>query len=170
MRKSLTYAAVFALISGFAVCSIPVNIDAQSSFGDDEVAVVPGNPVSVYTSVARAMRTCWFNGPRNLRAFYVFRAKVSPASAGGTAQIGIYTKGPNGKKAQLAFGLDIERAGEESRIAQKNRLFGQNESRNMRRDVLRWARRDLTCGATAQEPATVKVPLPVRHPRRRKRT
>lgn len=156
-----------------AICSAltapALSADPSQSFTDGEATLIAGRPATIYTSVARAMNTCWFNGTMGLRAQHVFFAKVEPTSRGGSAELGIYSRNTAGKRGRAALVVSIEPRGSESRVTVVNRLFQEAVYAKMRADLLRWARHDLTCGDQAATTATDGIPLPLRHPKRRTR-
>jgi len=126
---------------------------------------VPGEPVAIYTLVARGIHACWFGAGGPLRNTHVFRAEAQSQTKGGEAEITIHERdlAQADQRGQQAVRIAFENAAGLVRVAIAVTKVPPGYGEPMVRDVGAWAKGQAGCELRASFPpapeaATQKPP------------
>jgi len=115
---------------------------------------VPGEPVAIYTLVARGIHACWFGAGGPLRNTHVFRAEAQSQTKGGEAEITIHERdlAQADQRGQQAVRIAFENAAGLVRVAIAVTKVPPGFGEPMVRDVGAWAKGQAGCELRASFP------------------
>jgi len=126
---------------------------------------VSGEPIAIYTLVARGIHACWFGAGGPLRNTHVFRAEAQSQTKGGEAEIIIHERdlAQADQRGQQAVRIAFENAAGLVRVAIAVTKVPPGYGEPMVRDVGAWAKGQAGCELRASFPpapeaATQKPP------------
>lgn len=124
------------------VCTATLSgISTSPAVADSTKFAVPGDPILVYTRLARGMRRCWFGNGGIFQEQYLFRATVPPPGTSTEAKIGIYTKNSKGRLGRFVVQIGLKQYGEETQIDIVSRTFPEEAEQVLYSRLKDWARR-----------------------------
>lgn len=115
---------------------------------------VPGEPVAIYTLVARGIHACWFGAGGPLRNTHVFRAEAQSHTKGGEAEIIIHERdmAQADQRGLQAVRISFENAAEVVRVGIAVTKVPPGYGEPMVRDVGAWAKSQAGCELRASFP------------------
>ncbi len=115
---------------------------------------VSGEPVAIYTLVARGIHACWFGTGSPLRNTHVFRAEAQSQTKGGEAEIVIHERdlAQADQRGQQAVRIAFENAAGLVRVGITVVKVPPGYGEPMARDVAVWAKGQSGCELRASFP------------------
>jgi hypothetical protein len=115
---------------------------------------VSGEPVAIYTLVARGIHACWFGAAGPLRNTHVFRAEAQSQTKGGEAEIIIHERdlAQADQRGQQAIRISFENAAGLVRVAITVMKVPPGYGEPLARDVAVWAKGQAGCALRASFP------------------
>jgi hypothetical protein len=115
---------------------------------------VSGEPVGIYTLVARSIHACWFGAGGPLRNTHVFRAEAQSQTKGGEAEITIHERdlAQADQRGQQAVRIAFENAAGLVRVGITVMKVPPGYGEPMARDVAVWAKGQAGCELRANFP------------------
>jgi hypothetical protein len=115
---------------------------------------VSGEPVAIYTLVARGIHACWFGVGGPLRNTHVFRAEAQSQTKGGEAEIVIHERdlAQADQRGQQAVRIAFENAAGLVRVGITVTKVPPGYGEPMARDVAVWAKGQAGCELRASFP------------------
>lgn len=115
---------------------------------------VPGEPVAIYTLVARGIHACWFGAGGPLRNTHVFRAEAQSHTKGGEAEIIIHERdmAQADQRGQQAVRISFQNAAGLVRVGIAVMKVPSGYGEPMLRDVGTWAKGQAGCELRASFP------------------
>jgi len=125
-----------------------------------------GEPVELYTRVARGATNCWFGANGPLKSTHIFNAVAEPGAKGGSAEIIIHERDPKlpDPRGNRAFRVQIIPEGDTARVESENIRFPIEVGQRMQSEVRRWARDDLSCTPPPEQAVAAAALPPVAAP------
>lgn len=116
--------------------------------------MVSGEPIAVYTLVARGIHACWFGAGGPLRNTHVFRAEAQSQTKGGEAEIIIHERdmAQGDQRGQQAARISFENAAGLVRVGIAVTKVPPGYGEPMARDVEAWAKGQSRCELRASFP------------------
>jgi hypothetical protein len=120
---------------------------------------VSGEPVAIYTLVARGIHACWFGAGGPLRNTHVFRAEARSQTKGGEAEITIHERdmAQADQRGQQAVRISFENAAGLVRVGVAVVKVPPGYGEPMARDVGAWAKGQAGCELRTSFPPAPEV-------------
>ena len=117
-----------------------------------------GEPIAVYTLVARGIHACWFGAGGPLRNTHVFRAEAQSQTKGGEAEIIIHERdmAQGDQRGQQAARISFENAAGLVRVGIAVTKVPPGYGEPMTRDVEAWAKGQSGCEVRASFPPAAR--------------
>jgi hypothetical protein len=162
MRCAITQRAAALMLASIAGSSLAGCSTMPASLGEiGSIGLIaggtkaPGQPVDVYTRIARGAKACWFGPGQGLATGYVFAAEVQPEDKGGEAVITIFDAAADNKRGLKAFAISMVKAGtsdsKDSLVGSENFRIKEPFAQTMAKDVERWAAGQTSCAPDEQQ-------------------
>ncbi len=128
--------------------------DSTQSVPIATATTVSGEPIAIYTLVARGIHACWFGAGGPLRNTHVFRAEAQSQTKGGEAEIIIHERdmAQADQRGQQAVRISFQNAAGLVRVGVAIMKVPPGYGEPMARDVGAWAKGQTGCELRASFP------------------